>query len=215
MLWTQNNSDIPGSYNWARWYPELSPGVYEVNVYIPERFSTTSQARYWVSHTNGYTMRVIDQTAYASQWVSLGTFEFDGSRSDYLSLADVTFEIDISRQVAYDAVRWLPATPAGQGTATVTPAVVSNGTFVTVSARDFPPGQSLYLRMGPPHTEPFGQYGQAIVAEDGTATFEFIMPATWPGGEAIADTLTASNQLVLLLTSESGMQATTTVTFQP
>lgn len=105
LLWTRSSTQVQPPYNWGRWYPDLTAGLYEVSVYIPDRFSTTSQARYWVSHSNGYTLRIVDQSANGGSWVTLGTFEFDGSGSDFVSLADVTFESE-TRLVAYDAVRW-------------------------------------------------------------------------------------------------------------
>ncbi len=46
LTWTWNHDRERPQYNWARWYPTLSPGEYEVMAYIPERFTTTSSARY-------------------------------------------------------------------------------------------------------------------------------------------------------------------------
>ena len=108
MLWTYNNDRIRTNYNWARWYPRLRAGWYEVFVYIPSRNATTTKARYWISHADGFTLRVVNQSAYGNQWVSLGTYRFRGTRDDYVSLADVTFEPRLSRQVGFDAVKWVP-----------------------------------------------------------------------------------------------------------
>jgi hypothetical protein len=108
LLWTKNNDRVRPNYNWARWYPGLKAGRYEVFVYIPHRFSTTAKARYWVSHRDGLTLRVVNQSAYSNQWVSLGTYRFRGSSDDYVSLADVTFEPYLSRLIAFDAVKWVP-----------------------------------------------------------------------------------------------------------
>jgi hypothetical protein len=77
-------------------------------VYVPERYTTTARARYWISHRNGYTLRVVDQSAHGGRWVSLGTYRFRGSKSDYVSLADVTFEPYLSRLIAFDAAKWVP-----------------------------------------------------------------------------------------------------------
>jgi hypothetical protein len=93
---------------WARWYPDLAPGRYEVYVYIPERYSTTAHARYWVSHRVGLTLRRVNQAANGGRWVSLGTYRFRGTRRDYVSLADVTFERYLSRLIAFDAAKWVP-----------------------------------------------------------------------------------------------------------
>jgi len=107
LLWTRNNDRARPNYNWARWYPNLTPGRYAVFVYVPERYSTTSHARYWVSHQGGYSLRPVDQSANGGRWVSLGTYWFEGTRQDYVSLADVTFEPYLSRSIAFDAVKWV------------------------------------------------------------------------------------------------------------
>ncbi|MBN1658020.1 MAG: hypothetical protein JXA93_06435 [Anaerolineae bacterium] len=106
LLWTWTNDRVRSNYNWARWYPALSSGRYEVFVYVPAHNATTSQARYWISHCDGLTLRVVDQSAHRGDWVSLGTYLFQGTRRDYLSLADVTFEPYLSQKIAFDAARW-------------------------------------------------------------------------------------------------------------
>ncbi|MGD8473273.1 MAG: PA14 domain-containing protein [Anaerolineae bacterium] len=108
LLWTKNNDYVRPNYNWARWYPGLKAGRYEVYVYIPDRYTTTARARYWISHRDGLTLRIVNQSAYSNQWVSLGTYRFQGSSSDYVSLADVTYEPYLSRLIAFDAVKWVP-----------------------------------------------------------------------------------------------------------
>jgi len=108
MLWTYNNYGVRYNYNWARWYPELSPGTYDVYVFIPYRYTTTAQARYWVRHANGYTLRVVNQSIHGDQWVFLGTYYFSGDDSEYVSLADVTYEPYRSRLIGFDAVKWEP-----------------------------------------------------------------------------------------------------------
>jgi hypothetical protein len=109
MTWTYNNYSVQKYYNWARWYPSLAAGRYEVLVYIPHSYTTTSQARYWISHAGGYTLRIVNQSAYdGGQWVSLGTYTFRGNNSDYVSLSDVTYEAYRSRLIGFDAVKWEP-----------------------------------------------------------------------------------------------------------
>lgn len=106
LTWTYNNASVSYNYNWGRWYPDLQPGWYEVSVYIPDRYTTTSHARYWVSHADGYTLRVVSQSANGDRWVSLGSYRFSGSDSEYVSLSDVTYEPYGSRLLAFDAVKW-------------------------------------------------------------------------------------------------------------
>lgn len=106
MAWAMNNEVIASNYNWARWYPNVEAGRYEVSVFIPERYSNSRQARYWISHVEGLTLRTVDQSANGGRWVSLGTYEFRGSELDYLSLADVSFETLETRFVAWDAAKF-------------------------------------------------------------------------------------------------------------
>jgi len=107
LLWTKNNDSARPNYNWARWYPKLKAGRYEVFVYIPDRFTTTGQARYWIAHAEGFTLRQVDQSASGARWVSLGTYRFAGTSDDYVSLSDVTKEPYLSRLIAFDAVKWV------------------------------------------------------------------------------------------------------------
>jgi len=108
LTWTYNNNTQVADYNWGRWYPSLQARRYEVFVYIPERFTTTGNARYWISHADGYTLKVVNQSTTGSQWVSLGTYRFQGNNNDYVSLSDVTYEAYRSRLIAFDAVKWEP-----------------------------------------------------------------------------------------------------------
>ena len=108
LTWTRNNDYARDNYDWARWHPDLAPGRYEVFAYIPERYTTTSRARYWVSHRDGYTLRLVNQSTNGDRWVSLGTYWFRGSRDDYVSLADVTYEQYKSHLIAFDAAKWEP-----------------------------------------------------------------------------------------------------------
>ena len=108
LYWTKNNDIVRPNYNWARWYPSLAAGRYEVFVYIPDKYTTTAGARYWVSHSGGLTLKIVDQSANGDRWVPLGTFWFRGTRDDYVSLADVTYEPYLSRLIAFDAVKWVP-----------------------------------------------------------------------------------------------------------
>jgi len=106
MIWTYNNDYARANYNWGRWYPSLSAGRYEVFVYIPSKNATATTARYWVSHRDGFTLKIVNQMNYSDQWVSLGTYWFRGSSSDYVSLSDVTGEAYLTRIVGFDAARW-------------------------------------------------------------------------------------------------------------
>lgn len=106
LYWTYNNDRVRANYNWARWYPTLNAGRYEVFVYIPDRYTTTANARYWVVASGRFNLRVVNQSANGGRWVSLGTYTFRGDGSEYVSLADVTYEPYLSRLIAFDAVKW-------------------------------------------------------------------------------------------------------------
>ncbi|MCJ7550557.1 MAG: PA14 domain-containing protein, partial [Anaerolineae bacterium] len=107
MVWTYNNPSVLYNYNWARWYPQLQTRWYEVFVYVPDLYTTTGQARYWISHAGGYTLRIVNQSVITGgQWVSLGTYSFRGTGSDYVSLSDVTYEPYRTRLIGFDAVKW-------------------------------------------------------------------------------------------------------------
>ena len=108
ITWTRNNDWTRPNYNWARWYPSLNPGWYEVYVFIPETYSTTTRANYWISHYNGFTLRMVNQAINGNRWVSLGTYYFRGNAQDYLSLNDVTAEAYLTRLIAWDAAKWVP-----------------------------------------------------------------------------------------------------------
>jgi len=106
MLWTYNNDHQRSNYNWARWYPNLTAGRYEVFVFIPRNYASTRQANYWVAHRDGFTQQIINQNSYSDQWVSLGVYTFQGNSSDYVSLSDITGETYLSRMIGFDAVKW-------------------------------------------------------------------------------------------------------------
>ena len=108
LIWTWNNDWERPNYNWVTWYPDLAPGRYQVYVYIPERYTTTANARYWVSHANGNALRQVNQSTQGDHWVSLGTYWFDGTDDEYVFLSDATYETRLSRMVAFDAVKWVP-----------------------------------------------------------------------------------------------------------
>jgi hypothetical protein len=107
LTWTRNNDYARYNYNWGRWYPSLGAGRYEVFVFIPDRYTTTSNARYWVSHRDGFTLKVVSQNTTGSKWVSLGTYWFRGTSDDYVSLSDITYETYLSRIIAWDATAWV------------------------------------------------------------------------------------------------------------
>lgn len=108
LLWTFNNDRVRTGYNWARWYPSLSASSYEVFAHIPAQSGMTTQARYWVAHADGTTLQVVDQNSAVARWASLGVYRFTGTRGDWVSLADITYERYLSHRVVWDAMKWEP-----------------------------------------------------------------------------------------------------------
>ena len=107
-IWTRNNDYARANYNWARWhwYTDLAPGYYEVYAYVPAGNSTTTNACYEVRHADGNTLVQVDQSAHQEEWVSLGVHRFVGSDTEYVSLADITYESYLSKHIAFDAMFW-------------------------------------------------------------------------------------------------------------
>ncbi|MGC9396235.1 MAG: hypothetical protein ACP5J4_15435, partial [Anaerolineae bacterium] len=108
QFWTRSNDQVRPNYNWAHWRPILIPGRYEVFAYIPERFNTTTQANYRISHSGGFTRRSVNQSINGGRWVSLGTYQFLGTSDDYVALENVTSEQNLTRMIAFDAMKWEP-----------------------------------------------------------------------------------------------------------
>jgi len=101
----QANTFAQTDSHWARWYAPLArPGDYDVSVYIPARIGTTRRARYLIAHAGTYDWRTLDQTMYADQWVSLGTYYFNATPDEYVMLFDFTYES--SATLVVDAVRF-------------------------------------------------------------------------------------------------------------
>ncbi|MEA3308723.1 MAG: PA14 domain-containing protein [Chloroflexota bacterium] len=76
-----------GARFWVNGQLLVDAWYYEVFVFIPYRYTTTAQARYWVRHAAAYTLRIVNQSTQGERWVSLGTYYFNGGNSEYVSLA--------------------------------------------------------------------------------------------------------------------------------
>jgi hypothetical protein len=107
MVWTYVNGSVVSNY--VRWTPTLSgAGNYTVSVFIPRCFATSQQAKYRV-YANGtsYYPAAVNQNSLYDQWVTLGTYYFAASGTQYLELTDATGESATSyRYLAFDAARF-------------------------------------------------------------------------------------------------------------
>jgi len=106
MYWTKNSAS--GTYNWGKWYPYVGiPGNYEVQVYVPSRYGTTTRANYVINLNGAQHVRTVNQNIYYSQWVSLGSFWFGGGAGEFVYLSDFTGEPHATKYMAYDAIRFI------------------------------------------------------------------------------------------------------------
>lgn len=94
--------------NYARWKPVLGgSGNYSVSVFIPRDYATTQGARYAIVHNRVVDYHTVNQNAYYDEWVSLGTYDFNGRGFEYVVLLDATGEsTDTGRMIAFDAVKF-------------------------------------------------------------------------------------------------------------
>ncbi len=137
LYWSWNSATT--AQNWAKWYPHVTaPGEYEVFVYIPERFSGTTQARYVVALRGQQYSRTVDQSAFPGQWVSLGSYRFQGGADEYVYLGSATGEAYATRYVGYDAIKLV------QGGAAAPTTTSAGATSSTAAA----PGCSIAPRLG-------------------------------------------------------------------
>ena len=88
----------------ATWAAELvdGPGTYEVSVWYIAAGALASDAPFTVNHVGGSTTVSVNQQVNGSQWVSLGSFDFDGSASEGVTLSD-----NANSWVIADAVRFV------------------------------------------------------------------------------------------------------------
>jgi len=106
MLMTMSNG-VNGD-NSAFWTPNLPvTGNYEVQVYVPANYADTRSAHYLVANRGRTDERIVNQSAYFNDWVSLGTFQFDEGTSSWVRLGDVTGEPYNKRMIGFDAVRFI------------------------------------------------------------------------------------------------------------
>jgi hypothetical protein len=105
--WTYGTRDPARSENRASWSPSLpGPGFYEVLAYIPAcGRPATQSARYRIAHDGAASEVLLDQSAQAGTWASLGIYHMGGQPAA-VELSDITG--DDGRAVRFDAIKWLP-----------------------------------------------------------------------------------------------------------
>jgi len=106
MYWTYVNGTVVSNY--VQWNPSLpGSGNYKVEVFIPHNHATTTSAEYKVRANGSSYTTTVNQSIYYDQWVTLGTYYFSDSGSEYVELTDATGESGSTyRKIGFDAVRW-------------------------------------------------------------------------------------------------------------
>jgi lysozyme len=115
LMWTNaTDYEDPSNYAiWSMWFEE--PGEYELEVNIDPGYGETKQAAYRITHEDGETEVVIDQSAQDG-WTSLGTFSFTAGAEYRVRLDDNTGEAgDLEISIVYDALRVTPVNDDGEG----------------------------------------------------------------------------------------------------
>lgn len=106
FVWTSNTAKK--TVNYGRWRAPIGgAGNYEVFAYIPAAHSTTTQATYAIKHFGRVAERAVNQNHYADDYVSLGTYYFDGAGDEYVTLYDNTGETPNSTEIAFDALKFV------------------------------------------------------------------------------------------------------------
>ncbi|MBU0491475.1 MAG: hypothetical protein KKA73_25435 [Chloroflexi bacterium] len=105
MFYTRNADS--NQENWGRWTPVLPwPGYYNVYVFIPRVHGTTTNARYQIKHSGQWELYRVNQAVYYDKWVHIGRYYFTAQGGEFVYLCDVTYEPYLSREIAYDAVKF-------------------------------------------------------------------------------------------------------------
>jgi hypothetical protein len=113
--WTYSNGSTEG--NGATWAPQLSPGRYDVEAYIPST-STTANAPYTVRDALGTTKKVVNQLT-TKGYTSLGTYTARAGSSISVHVGD-NDPSSTSKQIGVDAMAFrLISTPTSAQTAVV------------------------------------------------------------------------------------------------
>ena len=84
------------------WTPVIpTAGTYEVFAWWCEDPSRAPDATYTIYHDGGITDKAMDQRSNGGQWVSLGTYSFDGVGEEKVELVQ-----NANGFVIADAIRW-------------------------------------------------------------------------------------------------------------
>jgi hypothetical protein len=105
---TEPASDVANTVT-ATWAPPASvAGLYEIDVFVPDFGATTTDAMYGVDPggSDPPMQQMVNQDAFANQWVSLGEFSLQSGA--HLVLSNVTSDGSGVDDVAFSAVAFVP-----------------------------------------------------------------------------------------------------------
>jgi hypothetical protein len=150
---TLNVQSAGQSTNSAEWIPDLPVGgEYKVEAFIPDHPPVewqcpsksiprdTAKARYSITFSGGQKTVDGNQGPLANGWLDLGTYAFKAGRSGSVKLSDLTGEENLSRTVAFSAVRFVQSSPpAPQPSPTPAP---------TATPTPLPPDPTLWAGSG-------------------------------------------------------------------
>jgi hypothetical protein len=91
----------------ATWRATLAAGTrYEARAFVPS-ITGTATVTYKVCRSGGCTNVSVNQASYSDKWVSLGTYTFTGTSSDYVQLTNAATTC-CTKTVAFDTVEFVP-----------------------------------------------------------------------------------------------------------
>lgn len=107
LIWAIPVNDVPDTL--IEWIPPINAcGIYDVQVYIPEGYATYQQALYQIGYHDGVKTIMLDQSANAGKWVSLGEYQFSPHGEMVLRLSNWAKDVwQANEFVVFDAARWV------------------------------------------------------------------------------------------------------------
>ena len=118
MIWTANTTDVIENYvTWTMPTQTLTSTfaiTHEVFVFIPKFNADTQHAEYQIVHSGFTSTKILDQSQYFAEWVSLGKYLFAsagegmGDGRNLVQLTDATREPYGTQRVGFDAVAFVP-----------------------------------------------------------------------------------------------------------
>jgi N-acetylmuramoyl-L-alanine amidase len=123
---TPNARDEARSTNFAIWQPDLPvSGEYRVEAFLPHHgpvawqcpdktiSGDSVQVTYEISHANGKSTKIINQSQSGGSWVDLGIFHYNDGTNPMVKLRDLTLEYQDSTTISASAMRYTLVGRAG------------------------------------------------------------------------------------------------------